>query len=83
MKGTCWVHSELVWHLHLIVQVAEGLIDADQGNKRFWGHLRALKELMRFGYPSSSNEIDESVIHPDELLPLTICWFWYPSQRVD
>ena len=83
MKGTCRVHSELVWHLHLIVHVAEGLIDADQGNKRFWRRLRALKELMRFGCPSSSNEIDESVIQPDELLPVSIGRFWYASQRVE
>ena len=83
MKGTCRVHSELFWHLYLIEEVARSLIDADQGNERFWGRLRALKELMRFGCPSSSNEIDESVIQPDELLPVLIGWFWYPSEGVE
>jgi hypothetical protein len=83
MKGTCRVHSELFWHLYLIEEVARSLIDADLGNERFWGRLRALKELMRFRSPSSSNEIDESVIHPDELLPVLIGWFGFTSQSVE
>ena len=81
MKGTRRVHPELVWHLHLVVHLAVGPIDADQGKERFWGRLRALKELMNCGYPSY--HIDESVIQPKEFRPVSISWLLYSLEKVE
>ena len=72
MHDTGRVHPELVWHLDLIVHVAFGLIGADQGYERLWGSLWFLKELMRCGDPT--DKIDESVIQPHELRPVSIAW---------
>ena len=81
VKGTCRIHSELVCHLDLIVQVAVRLIGANQGQERFWGRLRFLKELMSCGYPS--NKIDEPVIQPHEFWPVSIAWFGHPTQAFE
>jgi len=62
MEGRCRVHSELLCHLDLIVDVAVRLIGADQGKEIFWGRFRFLKELMGCRHPA--DEIDEVVIQP-------------------
>jgi hypothetical protein len=63
------------------VHVAFGLIGADQGNERFRGRFRFLKELLRCGHPA--NEIDESVIQPHELRPVPIAWLGYRTRNLE
>ena len=81
MKGTRRVHSELLCHLDLIVDVAVRLIGADQGKERIWVRFRVLKELM--GCRNPSDEIDEVVIQPHEFWPVSVAWLGYPSQTFE